>query len=214
MQRTQKNKSRRSRKERSYALRDSVAAVALPNRELTHSHVRTSAGFFATAAADSGQGIFFTLQGLPNYTEFTTLYDKYVIDKVDIIMVLSTEISAQSAAQAVYPVVQFSYDPDDATAPLSATQMLDRGNMEILAFGPNRTTFTRTVKPRIASAAYRGVATAGYSIAPAGTFVDSSSPDVQFFGARLWISNYNSVATPNTRINWYYRHYLRLRGTQ
>lgn len=212
MAKTRKVSNRKGRG--GYAARDSVAMIGVPNRELTHRHVRTTVGTFPLVAADAGQGIYWTLSGLPNYAEFTAMYDRYIIDQVDIILVLTTGVDAQSAAQAIYPTVQFAYDPDDATAPASNTELLERGNVEILQFGATRNTFTRTVKPRLAQAAYRAGGATGFAIAPAGTFADISTPEVQFFGAKFWIANYNTTSTPNTRISWFFRHHMRLRGTR
>lgn len=190
------------------------ATAASSTRELTHKQVRSTYVPLSMSATDSGFAHYFTLQGLPNYTDFTNLYDRYTIDKVELVFILVNVPEAAAVANAFYPTLYFAFDPDDATVPASSTELLDRANLQILQFSPSQRSITRVIQPRLATAVYRGVATAGYAVAPPGTFVDMSSPDVQFFGAKMWVANYNSTSTPNARINVYHRVHFRVRGSR
>jgi hypothetical protein len=128
-----------------------------------------------------GLGLSFSLDSLPNYTDFTNLFDNYSIDMVDI-----TIIPGVNAIQ-VYGVPDF----DDAVAPGSATDILERQNCNVSVVTVNSYQQNRVrIVPRVP---IDGAGGAGPQLAPVGILCDTSDPSIQYFGYKYWLQ----TADPN-----------------
>jgi len=134
-----------------------------------------------SAGTAQGLAFSFSLDQLPNYTDFTNLFDHYSIDKVDIV-----------AIPGVNPAQIFSApDFDDAVAPTGVADLLERQNCTVQVVSPNSyQQWRRTIVPRMPIEG----PTAGPQLAPVGTLVDTADASVQYFGFKLWIVPTNPAA--------------------
>lgn len=92
----------------------------------------------------------FNFADVVNNTEFTTLYDQYRIDYVTINISWSPNVTISlnpnNPGQALYPLMYYCKDYDDATSPLSLTAFKEKGNLRNFRLTPNKVYKIR-VKP-------------------------------------------------------------------
>jgi hypothetical protein len=92
----------------------------------THHFKRTfvAAQFTASGTGPNFFGYSFALDDLPNYTEFTNLFDQYRINKVVVKFVPSANVDAIGASQII-PSLHTAIDNNDATAPTALSQLYE-----------------------------------------------------------------------------------------
>lgn len=163
-------------------------------------------GTIAQGALDTGFGYAVLLQNLPNYTEFTALFNQYRIMQVDVEYVLQTQLIS-----GAFPRLSYCVDYNDNTNPTSEDQILQYENASVCNFSQMKTVFKRSYVPRIALPAYQGAFTA-YTTSPPGTWVDCDNPGVLHYGWKHWLSNYNSTSTPTVQVKLYFRLHFECRG--
>jgi len=142
--------------------------------------------------------MFFTLDSLPDYTEFTTLFDTYRIEKVKIKFTpffgTSLTGAAVSATSAQCTVLWHDIiDTDDKDVPTNS----DTGLSQLRQYKSYKTrslasgrSFSRTLIPRSAQAVYSGAFTA-YAQTPQKIWYDCNNADVQFYGYKFIVeANY------------------------
>lgn len=182
-------------------------ALDLPAGYNIHSYQRVrDNGQLSFAAVDGGLAWDFNLTDVPDYAEFTTLYDAYVIDKVDITYVLENNTPGQ------YPVLYYAPDYDDSAVPLSVNSVTTHQSVKMHAFSENARSITMSVKPRSLAAAYQPGITTAYAWAKPGTLIDMANTTVRFYGMKTWVSHFNSVDTPLARIRTILRYHMRFVG--
>lgn len=140
------------------------------------------------SGGDTSFGYSFNLGVLPNYTEFTTLYQKYRIVGVRVRFIPSvTEVIAVTVTGP--PVLSNSMTPfyyvvdyNDSTPPSSVAQMLEYQNVKVTIPSSDK---IRSIyfKPRAALAAYSGVTFTSYA-SDKGNWIDTNSPNVQYYGLK------------------------------
>lgn len=158
------------------------------------------------AAIDGGLAWSFQLADVPDYTDFATLYDAYVLDKVDITYVVDNTSPGQC------PVLMWAPDYDDANTPLTADSVSTHQNVRVHAFDEGHRSVTISVRPRALHSTFKTGVTSAYSWAPEGVICDMANTDIQFYGIKTWVSHYNSADTPQTRIRTFIRYHLRCIG--
>lgn len=147
------------------------------------------------AAIQYGAGsIYFTLDSLPNYTEFSYLFDSYQINKVS---VKFTPFFSQSAAGAAASATSAQcavlwhdvVDTDDAGL-FAAT---DAGLQEMRQYRSYKTrlvangrSFSKKLTPLAAMPAYAAGAFNGYTRAPKNAWYDMVNLNTQMYGYK-WI---------------------------
>lgn len=151
----------------------------------------------------------YTLAQLPNYTDFTGLFDQYKITgaKLTLTPALSEGISSPlfgTNAALGYSRVHSVVDYDDASIPTSEDQLLEYGSHKSTA--PFKT-HTRFIKPKVLQEVYRSAIATSY--APrSGMYLDMTTPDVPHYGLKVWISAPNTSAGTAGSIT--YKAYLTL----
>lgn len=143
------------------------------------------------AGAGVGFGFSFSLSNLPNSSDFTNLFDSYRIDRVDAV------ILGSSNSLQVYAAVDY----DDAVAPTGIADMLERQNVMCKtvsagSFQQLRLTFV----PRMPIEG----ASAGPQLAPVGMWVDTADPTVQYHGLKLWLQPASGTATLQPQVIFTY----------
>jgi len=122
----------------------------------------------------------FALADLPNYTEFTALYDQYRIASVQLVLVANTTESIPSATNngAMYIVKDF----DDANLLASNTDYLQYQNCKVVS--PLFHIKKITIAPRVAVATYGGGAFTSYAN-NAAPWLDVASPSVEHYAIKI-----------------------------
>ncbi len=129
----------------------------------------------STVGSDTTQAFSFTLGGLNNATEFTSLFDQYRLVQVQ------AQFYPDDAPESnlIYTVIDY----DDASALTGPGQPLEYGTLQVNRFDEY---FERTLNPRASLAAYSGTFTS-YAMAPQKMWLDCNSPDIQYYGLKVYI---------------------------
>lgn len=162
----------------------------------------------------SSDSWYFTLSQLPNYTEFTDLFDQYRI--VGIRALFMPRLNMQSNSQQVaafteIPPIHTAVDTDDASNFASYSEALQHANLKTHnQFRP----FSVFFRPKISTAAYSGAFTS-YT-ANTSPWIDCSSPGVQYYGLKICTSNYSAANNQSIDPTWdivftYYLQFKNLR---
>jgi hypothetical protein len=149
----------------------------LPRHKLYSFHRKQNYGTITgSVTAEVDGAIAFSLGSLPDYTEFTALFDTYRILHVKIAFY---PLFIDTSATVPYPPIITAIDYDDNnTLAYSVLQEYDTALVS-----NSGTYFDRVLTPRIALAAYSGTFTS-YSQPKAGTWVDCASPNVTHYGLK------------------------------
>lgn len=157
------------------------------------------------AAADQGYQASFLLNGVPNASEFTALYDCYRIDKVEITFVLDL---AGVSTTVYYPRIVYAPDWNDSTPPTVETDVLQIQQSKSYQFSDVNRELTITMVPRVAKAVYRTAVTSAYGWDNQKLWLDTAYPDIPHFGIKFFVNNYNSTSFGATKIRYYTRYYI------
>lgn len=164
----------------------------------------------------------FSLSDLPNYTEFTTLYDQYQIAGVKVKFIPNnTQISiarlydngtgsnVQYAAAGV-PQCITVLDYDDASALSAKGDYLQYQNCRMFnAVTPHK----RYFRPHIASAVYQSAVFNGFANHKR-SWIDVASASVEHYGMKMYMDS--SALTINGLIAYqlYFTYYLKFKGVR
>lgn len=162
-------------------------------RKLTSNLIITYNG----VATESHGAYKFKLSDLPNYTEFTSLFDKYRITGIRaqfLPRVNIMDLKNVNASFTEIPPVLTVVDYDDASGTDDYASLCQYENAKIHnQFRP----FSVYFKPMVAIAAYQGAFT-GYS-SSRKTWIDAASPSVEYYALKWATPPYsaiNSIANP------------------
>jgi len=186
-----------ARKQRRRAARKPQVPRSIVQGSDTHMFRRTyNVGSFVPAAADFGLGLTHNLTQLPSYAEFSTLFDAYQIDRVDLLFVWRP-----GAATDGYPTILWCFDPDDATTPATETEMLERQGTKFTAFSSSRSMIRHSYRPRVGFALLTngGVQRRGVDFGKT-TWCDMGATDTAYYGSKVWFSGFNTTITPNASV--------------
>lgn len=121
-------------------------------------------GYFAAAYT-------FALDDLPNYTEFTSLFDRFMISYVKIHIVNRSvnlsQIESYNNAALGFPEIVYCVDNDDNTAPAASAAGMntirERGKAKGFLYSSTRRSCSIGLRPAVLSNMYEGVAATAYS---------------------------------------------------
>ena len=92
----------------------------------------------------------FNFADVVNNTEFTSLYDQFRIDYVTVSIswspTVTISLNPNNPGQALYPLMYYCKDYDDATSPTSLTAFKEKGNLRVFRLTPNKV-YKINVKP-------------------------------------------------------------------
>lgn len=143
----------------------------------THSFKRmvTLTSLRSDTASDYSTNYVFKLSDLPNYTEFTNLFDEY---KITTIVLKFTPLYQQNLSALDYGEIYSVLDRDD-NAILNLSQIQQYQNVKI-RHGLKGTKVV--IKPRMKGAVFNTSATpTGYVMSPSTSFIDCAYPDVTHY---------------------------------
>jgi len=159
----------------------------------------------------------FTFDKIAGYTEFTALFDQYVINSVTICIQLisNPDSSMQTNSNATYnsanwyPKLWSIRDYDGGGSDTLAA-MRERQGVKYCVLRPNMVK-TFVVKPKVLVQTYRTAATTGY--APRTLSIDLANTDVPHYGMHFMIDTLNvdpaDTQPFNVRIDYKYNFTLK-----
>jgi len=125
----------------------------------------------------------FTLNSLPDYAEFTNLFDQYKICAIKQKFIFDKcSADANSVTSSLLPNIYSVLDRDDDTA---LTAIDDYCQYDTLKMKRINNPFKRYFRPRMATAVYQGAFT-GYAQG-GNMWVDTGSPGVEYYGHKWGI---------------------------
>jgi len=145
--------------------------------------------------ASQVRGAFtFNLSQAANITDITNLFDNYRLVRVKLMFNLSSNSSDVSGSNGfALPIINYCYDPDDATVPPSRTTVLENGYCQTRRLDKP---FSITLTPR-AQQSVTGGTGGGGGLLPTGTWLDCSSPAINHYGLKFWIDQFPFDAAAN-----------------
>lgn len=133
-----------------------------------------------TSAGFSGYGLTFDL--LPNYTEFTALFDCYRINKI-LIKWVPNHNSSEMGSSAYLPEFYSVIDPTDASAPASLNEMYE---YQTLKMTRGNQIHKRIWRPTVVGALKETNQTSAYDSQPKWRqWISTAQPDVLHYGIKF-----------------------------
>lgn len=138
-----------------------------------------------------GSGTF-RLNQLPNYGEFTTLFDRYKIHGVKLTWHLRQTPGADNLVfqHNVYPRLFIIKDYDDSNNPANQAAIQEHGKCKEYILTPNRK-LNMYIKPSVLIPAYRSGLSSSY-IPKWNQWIDCADSDVPHYGIKYVIDTFNT----------------------
>jgi hypothetical protein len=151
-----------------------------------------------SAAAGVGYSTNFQLDQLPQFADYTALFDQYRFTKIVAHVMPRVNVHTltvqSSAGTTTLSPISVTFDPDDSTTPAAATDVLQYPACRTY---PGYKTFTYEFKPRAAIAAYGGAFT---QFADFDGWCDCASDDVEWYAFKVW--QYGDAVGQTTHAVW------------
>lgn len=129
-------------------------------------------------------GTSFVSWTMPNYADFTALYDKYRIDWVDVTMTFNGNTHTGGSTQSL-PRIFFVEDGDDANS-INMASIQQYDNLKIFQFGTGEGVMkTIRIHPKPQEMVYYTSTLTGYQQGSNKKFIDTTYPDVPQYGAKI-----------------------------
>lgn len=169
----------------------------LARKNPTHSFVRRQ--YLTTLQADWGTNTYgaftFKLSDLPNYSEFTELFDRYRINKVSVMFIPQwTGVDANPMTTMLNnnPEIWTMIDYNDATTPVSLDEFYEDNHSKITRGG---TIHKRYFSPAIRSIAYHDDDDNFGYVSKWRQFIDTANPEVPHYALKYCLA---PTASANT----------------
>lgn len=133
----------------------------------------------------------FNLAQLPGLTDFTSLFDRYMITHIQLKFYLKQDPGAQAAASSIYPKLYTIKDYDDSNSPSNIDELRQHSKCRISVLHPDRPVVVN-VKPSVLAQAYRGPTTVTYS-PKWRQWIDMAQTDVPHYGIKLGIDDFTNT---------------------
>lgn len=152
-------------------------------------------GSFASAVGGEVFGAStFNLAHLPNYTEFTSLFDRYRITHIQVQFFLkySPDSGAADPAgnqqNATHPILYLVKDYDDSTVPGGINALREHAKVQMRIMDPNKV-IKFNIKPSTLSETYRSAVATTYS-PQWKNWIDMAHPDTPYYGLKFGAENF------------------------
>jgi hypothetical protein len=166
---------------RALSIRQNTNLVSI-TRTVDYGQVSSATG------ADKFVGQVFKLNDLPNYTQFTALFDEFRIRAIKVYLIPSFNVNTTASAQLTIPQLISAIDYDDAGTPSNTATIYSFDTARV--HGVFDRMYTRTFKPAISIAAYSGGFTA-YAQRQ-DQWIDCNSPGTSHYALKYGIVNANN----------------------
>lgn len=131
----------------------------------------------------------FTLDSLPNYTEFTNLYDLYKINGIKLTFVPSASeyinsTTSGTANQNGFQRFASVLDFDDTSTPVNENELLQYSSLKQT---PGWATHSRYFKPRVNTVVEGIVGATLASSSTAPKWISTANPEVEHLGVKIFV---------------------------
>lgn len=151
----------------------------------------------------------YNLGSLPNVSEFTALFDQYMITKVVTKLWLKIDPSAQSAAASSYPRLYAVRDYDTSTTPGSLNELRQYARCRVVAFNPNRP-ITLVSKPNTLGLTYTSAVASNYT-PKWNQWLDVGDTSTVHYA---WLYGIDDLTNTNYRITIEHVYYFKCKNTR
>lgn len=128
---------------------------------------------------------------LPGVTDFTNLFDRYMITYVKVRYHLKIDPSAQVASAASFPKLYYLRDYDDSNAPASLDEMRQHSKVTYRVMNPNKP-ITFGFRPATLAEVYRSPLTTSYS-PKWNQWIDMADTTVPHFGWKIGVDDFTNT---------------------
>ena len=160
---------------------------------------------------DFGASQQFMLSDAATSSEFTALFDQYMISGVKVSITYNYNTEGINTNGSMMPRIYYTTDYDDAQVPASEDVMRNRNSTKSWTFGTNKP-LVIYVKPKKALLTYEGNITSGYS--PSRGYIDCQNSSAEHYGLKYWIKNVKLGPTTENTIQFTFdtTYYLKFKG--
>lgn len=187
-----------------------VATIAGNTTGLTVGTVAASGGIIP-GLYDYPVSCFFSLQDVINSGDFTTLFDQYRIEKVQLIFRISSlattgapssTASAFNISPLTNPTLYWFIDHDDANS-ISPSDMRERMGVRSRQLVPGRPVIITLRNPRVDVATFNsgGVAIPN-GVGNGRAWFDTATSTVPAYGIKFMLQNFDLRSTSGTQPTW------------
>jgi hypothetical protein len=155
-----------------------VPRIVLDNMKV-HTFHRSRTLNIVGGSIGAADGVSFKLNDLPNYTDFTNLFQQYRIVQV------RASVRAQSfvLASGDFPQLYIWFDYDDASVPVAPVQF-EAQTLSTSTLTANGLVYDRILNPRILSEIYQGATSTGYATQSSQLWLSTGYPGIPYFGLK------------------------------
>lgn len=185
------SKKKTYRKKKTYKkrfIKKKRLAVNKPNELTTKRWVSKLALSGNDLISSNGGAAIFTLNDVPNTTEFTNLFDQYMITSIQYRFVIKVDPDYVTTVtnRGLYPFLKWVHDHDDATGPNNSNILEQYPRMQEFVFSSDRPcTRWYYLKPAVANEVFGTVVQTAY--APKWRqWCDNAYPGIQHYGIKYW----------------------------
>lgn len=165
----------------------------------------------STLFGNATGAIEFRLNELPNYTEFTNLFDKYRIKGVSIALVprVTSYDANPNATLVAQPMIHTAVDYNDSTAPANSVELMQYDTYKCTV---GSQIHRRYFSPRVSNTVFRTALSSAYSMGSNKQWLDCTTggADLPHFCLKWVIDN----ASLETSFLVYKTFYLEFLGTK
>lgn len=151
----------------------------------------------------------YNLGALPNVSEFTTLFDQYMITKVITKMWLKIDPSAQTGTSASYPRLYVARDYDTSSTPGSLNELRQYARCRVLTFNPTRP-IVLVSKPNTLALSYTSAVASNYT-PKWKQWLDVSDTSTVHYG---WLYAIDDLTNTNYKVTIEHTYYFKCKNTR
>lgn len=167
-----------------------VSAVVLDGGTTNPINVGALATTFGSSNFSFGGTAQFSLGNVPSSTDFSTLFDHYTLEQVDVeIDCLQNTTAALPGTLVEMPSIMYVPDFDDAALPSSGSQINEYQRARTWTFRGDGKPLKFSIKPRTAIQVFRSAVTTAYAAGAEGTPLNIGYTDVPHYGFKFWVDN-------------------------
>lgn len=155
--------------------------------------------------------LVFQLSDLPGYTELTSAWRNYKIERIELLFLSECNVNAHQVIAGVFtntplPFLHLVYDPVDSATPASHTELMEYENHQVFRID---SPIKLCVKPKLLQMLYESGATTAYGNTPGAAWVSTDDPSAKWYGVKYSLQ---VGADPQASVRVYARYTLCLKG--
>lgn len=164
----------------------------------------------ATAASSVYKGFTFHLSDLPDFAEFTALFDQYQISGIRLTFHRFQNVSLTGTANSdsILPLTYITTDYDDVGV-ITEDAMCQYDKVKVYTSGR---TFKMFIRPKTLTPIYESAIATSYGNPKSAPWVSTADPDVDYFGLRTLMTQTGAQGLSGWMIRA--KYYLRFRNVK